>query len=183
MAIRRLRPAYHPAKFQKLYHKRYDHTRWPAHIERIEYSIRVVSESITDDDRVAADLSCGDGALLAGLPVPQKIYGDFTSGWQYCGPIEQTVHQIPPVDLFICSETLEHIDAPLDLLTQIRLKTKRLFVSTPLDERDTSNPEHYWGWDRDGIQSLMDQAGFTPIWYREFHPNYPPYIFQMWFCE
>ena len=60
------------------------------------------------------------------------------------------------------SETIEHLDDPETTLSKIRTKTKALILSTPDGETGQSNPEHYWGWDMEGIRELLTSTGFSP---------------------
>jgi 2-polyprenyl-3-methyl-5-hydroxy-6-metoxy-1,4-benzoquinol methylase len=88
------------------------------------------------------------------------------------------------VDLFICSETLEHLDDPVEVLKQIRQKTKYLLLSTPHARFDDNNLEHYWAWDKDGIAELLAQADFEPIQFHllELADDYY-YDYQIWVCQ
>jgi len=112
--------------------------------------------------RTVADLSCGDGAVAAALDAHRTYLGDLAPGWDICGPIEETVDRIPKVDLFVCTETVEHLDDPDGVLARIREKTFGLVLSTPVAEFTDGNPEHYWGWDADDVEDMLQTAGFTP---------------------
>jgi hypothetical protein len=129
-----------------------------------------------------ADLSCGDAAIVraAGLEDVAQL-GDYTPGHQFCGPIEQTVDLIPPVDVFLLSETLEHVEDPAGLLWKIRQVASRLLLSTPLDEDTDRNPEHYWGWGFVDINDLLSKAGWNNRVYQTFTPASDSYYtFQIW---
>lgn len=185
--IKRLRPSYTPEELAQVYTTPYDHTKWPDHVQRVEFTREFVKEIITERDIcTVADLSCGDGAIPLGLPLlrDDMVLGDFfpTDNTQIHGAIEETVLSIPDVDLFICSETLEHVDDPLDLLDKIRNKADTLVLSTPLGEVDDGNPEHYWGWDLDGIELLLEESGWWPDRSVLFVPDVPDvyYTYQIW---
>lgn len=163
----------------------YDHTRWSDHIVRVS-----VTSSICmwfRDIKTAADLSCGDGAILKNVQSVlglDRIYlGDFVAGYEFQGPIEDTLTQIPNVDLFVLSETIEHLDDPDSVLRQIREKTKYLVLSTPDGEWTDTNPEHVWGWDNVEIRSMLESAGFSIDIYNSltFPDGY--YTFQIWGCK
>lgn len=189
MTIRRLRPAYSEAELAEVYARPYDHTRWEDHVQRIRFTQQFIRDVMVE--RVVysvADLSCGDGAIALGIG-PMLLRDDLVLGdmvaaphLDVVGPIEETIKTLPDVDLFILSETLEHIDRPKDLLVEIRHHAETLVLTTPLDEADDGNPEHYWGWDRDGIESLLEQAGWWPDHCVLFTPDVPDvyYTYQVW---
>lgn len=133
----------------------------------------------------AADLSCGNGTLLNDVPATTKFYGDFAPGYAYTGPIEQTVEQIPHVELFICCETLEHLDDPLTVLKKIRSQASMLLLSTPVDNWDDTNEEHYWAWSKDDVTGLLREAGFEQWLYVDADPRpyEGPYKYGIWGCR
>jgi hypothetical protein len=176
-----LRPFYSPEQRSALYRTRYDHCRWDDHYHRVAHTAALLAGMQPGS---AADLSCGDGAITAGLTCPLYL-GDITPGWPLCGPIEDTIGQIPQVDVFVCSETLEHVENPGGLLAAIRGKASRLLLSTPDGEADAENPEHYWGWDVADLDRMLAAAG----WGRRESERYVPpvldpyYTFQIWRCR
>jgi hypothetical protein len=40
--------------------------------------------------------------------------------------------------------------------------SRRILLSTPVDEFDDANGEHLWAWDRDGVESMLLEAGWVP---------------------
>lgn len=181
----RLRPAHSPGLLARLYAAPHDHTRWPDHVERVEATIAFARRTL---GHVAsgADLSCGSGAILTGLDVPVRHFGDLAPGWEYTGPLEETVERIPDVDVFVCCETLEHLDDPDAVLRQIRARTRRLVVSTPVEAWDDDNPEHYWAWSRRGVEDMLTEAGFTVaafelLDFRDRGRQF--YAFGLWVCQ
>jgi len=183
--IKRLRPVYSPEELAEVYTKPYDHTLWTDHIQRVEFTREFIKEIMVERDiRTVADLSCGDGAIALGIGAEEWFLGDIFPG-DHCGfqgAIEDTVTQIPQVDLFILSETLEHVDDPLTLLEKIREKADTLVLTTPLGETDDGNPEHYWGWDTEGIELLLEESGWWPDRSVLFTPDVPDvhYVYQVW---
>jgi hypothetical protein len=167
--IKRLRPKWSDEELAKVYDHQYDHKSFADHILRVEHTIEFARDNVPMDKTMltVADLSAGDGAIANGLPFPNKILGDFYPGFEYVGKIEETIEQIPVVDLFILSETLEHVDNPGAVLKQIRNKTKYLLVSTPEDN---------W----DGVEGLLKDAGFEPI---AFLSEKLWYTHQYWICK
>jgi 2-polyprenyl-3-methyl-5-hydroxy-6-metoxy-1,4-benzoquinol methylase len=180
--IKRLKPKWSDKELEKVYDHQYDHTSFDDHVLRVKHTIQFVRDNLPMNKNMltVADLSAGDGAIANGLPFPNKILGDYYPGFEYTGKIEDTIEQIPNVDLFVLSETLEHVDNPLEVLKQIRNKTNYLLVSTPQDNWEDDNPEHYWAWDKDGVEGLLKDAGFEPI---AFLSETLWYTHQYWICK
>jgi len=183
----RLRPQYSLSELNTIYSVPHIHSGWPDHRARV-YATLGVAQMFGPVDS-AADLSCGDGWILSRIEAKTKFFGDYAPGYEITGPIEETINRIPYVDLFICSETVEHLEEPDKVLRQIRDKTKYLVLSTPSNETDpTLNPQHYWGWDQEEIKYMMIDAGFTPWIFnhltfdRNLQPQYV-YDFQVWGAE
>jgi len=183
----RLRPAYSAADLSVLYAVPHDHMRWPDHIMRVDMTIDLARELVPEPG-VIADLSCWNAAigrtLVAGAthmkPI-QLILGDIAPGYEITGPIEETVHDLPHVDLYICSETAEHLDDPDAVLTRIRETSDHLVLSTPLSEFMPINPEHYWGWDHDGVREMLEATGWEVVLQRDV--LHPLAQFQIWGCS
>jgi hypothetical protein len=178
----RLRPAYTDDQLAQIYAAPHDHLNWPDHRLRVNVTTEVARWAADGGVGAAADLSCGNGTILKATPARERHFGDYAPGHQYTGPIEKTITDLPEVDLFICSETLEHLDDPDTVLSAIREKTGILVLSTPVDAWDDDNPEHYWAWSRDAVESMLDLAGFTPLVYTaiDFRPMGWPYSFGVW---
>jgi hypothetical protein len=179
--IKRLRPSYTPEELKDVYATPHDHSIFPDHVIRVEKTLELAKRLISTADFSGADLSCGNGCLLDNLDLDEKIYGDYAPGYQFQGPIEETTAQIPNVDVFVLCETLEHLEDPLGVLRIIRAKSGKLILSTPLGEDTDENPEHYWGWDDEGVRYLLKAAGWTPTEYEETNPPIG-YRFQIWGC-
>jgi len=177
--IKRLRPEYTEEEFKKIYPETNDHTKWWEHELRIKLTIDFGQSLIKFPDNVA-DLSAGKHATIAKAFSSQLILGDYCEGYPIKGKLEDTIHTIPNVYLYICSETLEHVNDPKYVLESIRKKSKCLILSTPLAEWGSNNPEHYWAWDMEGIQELMDQTGWRSI--GKMAVYLPSYDFQIWVC-
>jgi hypothetical protein len=178
----RLRPVYTDVEMQNIYPKPHNHTQFKDHILRVQKSIELLQEYSTYNS--IADLSAGDATIINSLDAKQKYLGDYAPGYDLTGHIDDTLKDIPDVDLFICSETLEHLDDPDTTLKAIRAKTKYLFISTPKGEDDTNNSEHYWGWDDKDVKEMLLNAGFDPVVYflLELKKDYH-YDYQMWICK
>lgn len=184
MTRRRLRPAHSPGELARIYATPHDHRRWRDHHLRVNATIEVARWVADCDGKVshAADLSCGNGAVLRAVPAAVRYFGDLAPGYEYTGPIEDTIRQIPPVDIFVCAETLEHLDDPGTVLAAIRAKTRMLILSTPMDAWDDDNPEHYWAWSRTDVEEMAAAAGFGVVVFSavDFRPLGLPYCFGIW---
>lgn len=180
----RLRGPYDADKLAELYAAPHDHTKWNDHKVRVAVTAQI-AHAVAGDVQVAADLSCGDGATLRALGVPELHLGDLAPGHQYHGPIEQTIHEIPHVGLFVCTETLEHVDDPDLVLKLIRPKADTLIVSTPVDCWHDHNPEHYWAWSREDVEEMLTAAGFEVVLYAalDVRPGGGEYTFGIWGCR
>ena len=178
----RLRPVHTDDELQNIYLKPHNHTQFKDHIIRVQKSIELLKEYSTYNS--IADLSAGDATIINSLDAQQKYIGDYAPGYDLTGHIDDTLKDIPDVDLFICSETLEHLDDPDNTLKAIRAKTKYLFISTPKGENNNYNPEHYWGWDDEDVKEMLLNAGFDPVVYflLELKKDYH-YDYQMWICK
>ena len=195
MAKVRLRPKYSPEQLKEVYSTQYDHTRWVDHVARINQTVDFVIDNIYGPENFIysiTDLSCGDAAIAKGIaeyiadqfPIsnPELILGDFVSGYDYQGVIEDTIHEISNTDLFVLSETLEHLDNPEYVLSQIRKKTSYLVLSTPCNET-LGNPEHYWKWGTSDIALMLEETGFTPTAFRYLEFPELDVRYQMWFAK
>lgn len=188
MTIKQLRPFYSAAQLEQIYKTPYDSGKWTAHIERVKRTAKIIDNfAAAMACETIADLSCGDGAIVNSTDhLWDRIYlGDLSKNGfaDYQGPIEKTIHLIPHVDMFVLSETIEHVKEPGALLMKIREKTDHLVLSTPHGEWHTQNPEHYWGWDLSGIAYLLREAGFK--WEVDRAELFTPdsdnyYTFQIW---
>jgi len=114
--------------------------------------------------------------------------GDFSQGYELTGPILETIKFIPIVDLFICTETLEHLDDPEANLQAIRGKCTNLLVSTPIDQPlETAGGGHCWVWSRSDVEEMLVATGFTLQAFVELDMTLgwmPGYVkFGIWACR
>jgi hypothetical protein len=171
MRIERLRPAHTTERLAALYAAPHDPSIGIGHALRLSMTQQFAAHVVPYPDRdVVADLSCGGSTIADDLANMEVHLGDVAvlpaerfAEAKYCGPIEGTIALIPDVSLFVCTETLEHLDVPVDVLRQIRAKARRLLLSTPIEawfDRE-ANEEHYWAWDREAVELLAADAGWT----------------------
>src|SRR5689334_9957640 len=110
MTRQRLRPAMTVAELAQIYATPHDHRAFHDHHLRVDVTIQIGRWLAGDGAGSAADLSCGNGHILKNLPAQRKVYGDLAPGYAVHGPIEETIRDLKPVGLYVCSETLEHLD-------------------------------------------------------------------------
>lgn len=188
----RLRDAYPDpvAFYAERYPAGYQHRIWPDHAERVAETVRWAAELVLPDS--VTDLTAGDATIPEGIRRATgtlhrpRWYADLLrlEGYDDYGPVEETLYRMPHTDLLVCSETLEHLDDPEAFLTAARRRSSRLLVTTPEGETDPDqNPEHYWGWDSAGVQTLLIACGWRPYAHQLFRPTSGPYTFQMWMCR
>jgi hypothetical protein len=168
----------------RLYSAPHDHARWVDHRIRVAVSV-AFAQSICGRPKVAADLSCGDAAIITGIGPVTAILGDYAPRYPIVGPIERTITEIPDVDLWVCCETVEHLDDPDKVLAAGRERAAHLLLSTPVDAFVDHNPEHYWAWDRDAVEDMLVGAGWLPNLYAELdmRPAGGAYSFGLWWCR
>lgn len=158
---KQLRTFYTPTELKRVYAHPYDHTRWDDHRTRVALTIRL-ARWYADSYRVRsiADLACGDAVIIRALGASDRLC--VTDDLLLGKPIEQSILELDPVDMFICTETIEHVQDPDTLLGEIRSRAKILILSTPDGEWNDSNPEHYWGWDVDEMEKMLHDSGWKP---------------------
>jgi hypothetical protein len=184
----RLRSAPSKDELDRLYPAPHQHRRWPDHILRVAATVEMARKLPFPQNGTLADLSCGDATIAYQMRAShgaKLILGDYAPGYEYTGPIEETIANVEPgqVHLWVCSETLEHLEDPDHVLAEIRERTDHLIVSTPAGEIDSHNPEHIWGWDCEEMRSMLATAGFEPVLHEVMdHPAGSIYRFQLWGC-
>lgn len=188
--MKRLRPTPSDEELRELYTRPHDSTYFKDHRARITATIAVGEFMLEYRDPWSpqiADLSCGDAKIATELNRVHNshrlLLGDIAPGYEFHGKIEDTIHQINPVSMFVLSETLEHVNDPVRVLLDIREKTDMLLLSTPIDEpEDSSNVQHLWSWTTDDIENLLRLTGFNPVVKNFLYlPTY--YDFQIWGCR
>lgn len=184
--IKRLRPKWSDEELARIYEKPHDHKIYGrGHGVRVEVTQNILKDMVREVGAMsAADLSCGNGAILGILSI-KKYLGDYAPGYKYVGPLEKTIHEIPKVDIYVCSETLEHLDDPGYGLKLIREKSKSLILSTPIEAWGDTNQEHYWSYDREGVEELLKEAGWTPNIFLFLDTTVfgEPYKYGIWGCK
>lgn len=184
MFIKRLRTNPNAAELKKLYKTPHDHMAWGAgHDIRVQSTIEMGKWLKRQFEiRSIADLSTGNAAIPTGIGDETTRYflGDFADGYDLVGPIMKTIDSIPKVDLFVISETIEHLEDPEAALRKIREKANLLLISTPIGEDNDDNPEHLWGWDQEGLLSVLNKSGWNEVICRIDVVFSDTYSYQIW---
>jgi hypothetical protein len=195
------------ALYARTYPLGYKHDVWPDHVERVAASVGFIRR-YRRRLSAAADLSCGDGAILKGIDdLLEQAYicdlngvrGDYPLRPHVrvleSGPLPDSLagfQSVPgavlPVDLFILSETLEHVTDPDGLLQKLTGVSRYLFLSTPLNESGDGNPEHYWGWGQADLHHMLWETGWSPLEFNTLVPRSTrhmdgAYTYQLWMAE
>jgi hypothetical protein len=184
--IKRLRPKHSQEFLSELYAEPHDHWRYGrGHGLRVSIT-QIIAKDIAREVQAetVADLSCGNGEIAKCLGI-KKFLGDYAPGYEYTGPIEETLEQIPNVSLFICSETLEHLDDPWSVLHVIRKKSDGLVLTTPINAWEDTNKEHYWAWDKESIENMLTTTGWSSNVYAELDSTVfgETYTYGIWGCK
>ena len=186
MPVKRLRPLPSPGELTAMYATPHDHRLYGrGHDERVEATIALALANIADTDRgMVADLSCGNGEIARRIAGRSTILGDFALGYGITGPIEETAARVGWVNVWVLSETLEHVDDPVAVLREIRPRAGHLVLSTPLECWDDTNGEHCWSWDREGVEELLGEAGWMVTAFDSVDSRTwgEPYLYGLWVC-
>jgi len=182
----RLREKHTPEMLAELYDGVYDHRKWAEHVARVDWTIRRLQHFIDLRPEITrvVDLSCGDGAILNGLNVPNKVFGDIVPADHLTiAPIAAEIAvRYMTGDLLICSETLEHLDDPDQFLRDAQENFKFIAITTPLGESDPEkNYEHYWGWDLIGVNKMLRITQWYPLVEETLPLDY--YTYQFWIAR
>jgi len=183
--IKRLRPKPTIEQMSLMYPVPHNHAIYGrGHQERVDATIDLARRNLPTPVISVADLSCGNAHIAQSLQPTQVYLGDFAVGYEYCGMIEDTILEVPAVQVFICSETLEHVSLPDELLYLIQKRAAYLVLSTPLECWDDTNAEHLWAWDREGVEEMLVRNRwhpkvFTSVDSREYGE---PYLYGIWVC-
>ena len=192
----RIRPPMQPAELERLYNsfvvgtleekagyvKTYPDTR-------TFYNAALALGRGFPEVKSIADMSCGSSYIPFVLGQEygvEPLLGDLIPGYQYQGTLQETVPQLPLVDLFICTETIEHVEDPDADLRLIRVHARNLLLTTPLDEPPDYSEGHLWRWDREGVEEILAGADFKIQAYIELDMTMgwsPHCRFGVWACS
>ena len=185
--MKQLRPFHTPEVLAQIYAKPHDHRIYGrGHDVRVEVTKNIVRDAVAiTNARSIGDLSCGNGEIAKASGLKTIFLGDFAPSYQFQGPIEKTIHEMPNVDVYVCSESLEHVEDPENVLRLIRGKSRYLVLSTPIENWGDTNAEHYWAWGRPDVEELLKKTGWTPNIFSFLDTTVfgEPYIYGMWGCK
>jgi 2-polyprenyl-3-methyl-5-hydroxy-6-metoxy-1,4-benzoquinol methylase len=185
--IKKLREFYTAKELAEIYTTPHDHAIYGrGHGIRVNMTIQLAKDmAYQAEAKSVADLSCGNGAIAKALDVEEIILGDYAEGYEYSGLLEVNLKKIENVDLYICSESIEHVEDPGLVLGSIRDKSQTLVLSTPIDAWYDNNDEHYWAWGKQDVEMLLKNAGWTPDVFVMLDTTVfgEPYIYGMWGCK
>lgn len=180
--IKRLRPYPSHEELAAMYAAPHDHRMYGrGHDERVEATVRLALDEIAERDYVA-DLSCGNGEIARRITTRATALGDYAPGYEITGPLEETLLELDFADVYVCSETLEHVDDPEHVLDMIYQRARTLLLSTPLECWDDANGEHMWAWDREGVEHLAAKCGWEPQAFTSVDSRTygEPYLYGIW---
>jgi hypothetical protein len=178
--MRKLRRFMDAEELKSCYGKHYDPTVWPEHMKRIEATKAFIQRLVDDQGlKTAADYSAGGTPLMASVANLELLE---TSDYSLSGrDIIDEVRRMEPVDLYVCTETIEHLECPWTLIEEVARKTRWLVLSTPLDEPwGSGNWEHYWGFTLDDVRTMLEQSGISPMRQQIVHGENWTYAYQLW---
>jgi SAM-dependent methyltransferase len=185
--IKKLREFHAAEELAKIYATPHDHKIYGrGHEIRVNTTIQIAKDMAYQvNAKSVADLSCGNAAIAKALNIEKMILGDYAQGYEYSGPLEVNLKNIETVDLYLCSESIEHVEDPGSVLSSIRNKSRTLVLSTPIDAWDDDNEEHYWAWGRQDVETLLKNAGWNPDIFVMLDTTVfdEPYIYGIWGCK
>ena len=185
--IKKLREFHADEELAKIYATPHDHKIFGrGHEIRVNTTIQIAKDMAYQvNAKSVADLSCGNAAIAKALNIEKIILGDYAHGYEYSGPLEVNLKNIENVDMYLCSESIEHVEEPGSVLGLIRNKSQALVLSTPIDAWEDTNEEHYWAWGRQDVETLLKNAGWSPDVFIMLDTTVfdEPYIYGIWGCK
>lgn len=173
-----------PERLAQVYANQYQHTYWPSHKDRVQVTVEIAQRLIDAEGiKTIADFSAGDRAVVQALRRYDEAHlADITDDG--VDIVERLRKETRTFDLFICTETIEHVEQPWTLLEEIAPRTRWLLLSTPLDEDPNENNwEHYWSFEAVDIDDLLVQSGFPHGVLTTYRPDTGPYTYQIWIAR
>lgn len=128
------------------------------------------------------DMSAGGSRITPAIAAHYGIaptLGDLGRHYGYpnVGTLQETLPLQEVFDLYVCSETLEHLLDPDTDLALIRKHAKYLLLTTPtMETPELVSHGHLWCWEREDVEKMLVDAGFTPFEFEQIS------LFGIWKC-
>jgi 2-polyprenyl-3-methyl-5-hydroxy-6-metoxy-1,4-benzoquinol methylase len=169
-----------------------DHINQNYHRDRLLFSKKMILD-LKDNIKNVCDLGCGNGGLLKKLGFEDYIGFDITPANIQYGRTHYNLsniflfnfineiniyenkydhlkfnEKIPKKDLYIMTETLEHLEDPHAMLEKVSKLCKYAHFSVPANESIQNSYElHIWVWDNNGFSNMVQQH-YTILDHKEF---------------
>lgn len=163
----------------------YQKNDWSSFVQsdRDEATIRIGKTFPEDEVKTVGDLSAGGARItpeIAEYYHCNPVLGDLGRhyGYRHVGLLQETLPLLGEFDLYVCSETLEHLRDPDADLALIREHCKYLLLTTPVDETpEMVSHGHLWTWEREDVEKMLADAGFEPFEFEHVS------VFGIWKCR
>ena len=101
---------------------------------------------------------------VTGIDISREAIRFANEYWPGPRYIRADIHDvdIEPCDVIVSFETIEHVHRPEDVLRKFRKAAKRLFISTPNEERFPFDPKKFEGEEYPHLRHYTD-ASFTEL--------------------
>lgn len=151
--------------------------------ERDDATIAVGRTFPADEIHSVGDMSAGGSHIT---PTIAEYYGVTPTlgdlgnqyGYGHVGTLAETLPRQPVFDLYVCSETLEHLRDPDENLGFIRQRCRYLLLTTPIMEKpELVSHGHLWTWEQEDVEEMLTGAGFEVLEFK------PVVIFGVWKCR
>lgn len=161
----------------------YDARYWAWQNQAIEFQtdfrLQPILPHVRPSDTVL-DFGCAGGTVLAALPASRKIGVELndlareSAQREFGLEVHKRLADVPDhvADVVISSHTLEHLEAPIEALRQLRTKIKpggKLVLVLPIDSwrhQQAWNPDdinhHLYTWTPLLLGNALHDAGFVP---------------------
>lgn len=147
---------------------------------KTRFKVRIFAPHISRTDTVA-DFGCAGGAMLAGLDCARRIGIEINDTARAAAERDHGIEtyastaEVPDgvADVVVSNHALEHIEAPIDALRQLRPKIApggKLVLLLPIDDWRSQrrwDPDdinrHLYTWTPLLLGNALDEAGYRPV--------------------
>jgi hypothetical protein len=151
--------------------------------DRDEATVRIGMTFPEDEVKSVGDMSAGGSHISSTIAEHYRCFavlGDLGAqyGYTHVGTLQETLPKHDVFDLYVCSETIEHLREPDENLALIRQHCKYLLLTTPIMETpELVSHGHLWTWEREDVEDMLKTAGFTPTYFEQVS------VFGIWKCR